>query len=775
MTHDGPVEVITAPGPTINVLVVQRDSFDIATSGSFRIGDIINGTLHNDGEHNDGAANDTVWGGQYTTKDGDVTKADGIAGPVPITAILLDAAGNEGTLDSVTTVNIDTVAEIFTISIGPGDPFAVGETISITVVSEFNATGTFQIEGVTEKIPLIQGNFPNQYTGEYTMQEGDSATGAKVIVDMTDTFGHTASQTANQTITIDTTIMLNRVVLTAPTPVETGEVPALQSGDSFDLKFTADTGIVATVAILSDDLFQSMPIDLTVLEIIEPQPDGVPVDARRYRASGTISPETQSAGEPSLSRTGEMDFVGGTGFIRLTVTDVAGNSQFEDIEIRFENTSQFQLNIPADVGLIHIPLVVTAVNNQSKEIKHLSDLYDALGGAANVNLLIFYDSPTADNAGAWRSYIGEVSKGTPLDAVIEPDMGIITFMKNPVTLNLRGVALGENGVSKINLTSGFNLIGMPLKNEELQHVSDLLSYSGLEGAITAILVADEGEFKLVARPNDDGDVPLIGGQAFIITTRADVEAEITGAPWENTSSEIASSPVPSAGITAIHQTPVLAVQGQIFTENEPEAQNIDASPAPNGFRATIYNQSTGTYVTDGCGANGIDGFFAMTFVDPFTGRAAQVGDVLEVDVNASNPQIRVRPAVDRPTRLPLRYVVSIDDVRQGRIQLPDFIAYVVPEKTALLPNYPNPFNPETWVPYQLADDSEVIITIHDVTGRLVRRLDLGYQFAQNYTNREKAAYWDGRNQYGEMVAGGLYFYTLRTQSFQATRRMVIVK
>ena len=180
-------------------------------------------------------------------------------------------------------------------------------------------------------------------------------------------------------------------------------------------------------------------------------------------------------------------------------------------------------------------------------------------------------------------------------------------------------------------------------------------------------------------------------------------------------------------------------------------------------------------MTDGCEANGIDGFFAMTFVDPFTGRAAQVGDVLEVDVNTSNPQIRVRPAVDQPTRSPLRYIVSINDVHQGRIQLPDLIAYVVPEKTALLPNYPNPFNPETWIPYQLADDSEVIITIHDVTGQLVRRLDLGYQFAQNYTNREKAAYWDGRNQYGEMVAGGLYFYTLRTQSFQATRRMVIVK
>ena len=82
-------------------------------------------------------------------------------------------------------------------------------------------------------------------------------------------------------------------------------------------------------------------------------------------------------------------------------------------------------------------------------------------------------------------------------------------------------------------------------------------------------------------------------------------------------------------------------------------------------------------------------------------------------------------------------------------------------ETHLLPNYPNPFNPETWIPYQLASAADVKLTIYDMKGELVRRLDLGYQPAGYYTDRAKAAYWDGRNESGESVASGIYFYQLR--------------
>ena len=99
----------------------------------------------------------------------------------------------------------------------------------------------------------------------------------------------------------------------------------------------------------------------------------------------------------------------------------------------------------------------------------------------------------------------------------------------------------------------------------------------------------------------------------------------------------------------------------------------------------------------------------------------------------------------------------------------------VPKQTQLLANYPNPFNPETWIPYQLAADSEVRITIYDITGMIVETLPLGHQPAGIYQSRSRAAYWNGRNHAGEPVASGVYFYTLTAGDFTATRKMLIQK
>ena len=99
----------------------------------------------------------------------------------------------------------------------------------------------------------------------------------------------------------------------------------------------------------------------------------------------------------------------------------------------------------------------------------------------------------------------------------------------------------------------------------------------------------------------------------------------------------------------------------------------------------------------------------------------------------------------------------------------------VPETTALLPNYPNPFNPETWIPYRLAESAEVTLSIYSLNGNRVRTLALGHQPAGFYESRSRAAYWDGRNATGERVASGVYFYTLTAGDFAATSKMLILK
>ena len=113
--------------------------------------------------------------------------------------------------------------------------------------------------------------------------------------------------------------------------------------------------------------------------------------------------------------------------------------------------------------------------------------------------------------------------------------------------------------------------------------------------------------------------------------------------------------------------------------------------------------------------------------------------------------------------------------QRGVLFLEQLLAALTPKETALLPNYPNPFNPETWIPYHLAHDADVVLTVYDAKGLLVRRLDLGHQPAGYYTARAKAAYWNGRNESGESVASGVYFYQLRAGDYTTVRRMVIVK
>ena len=113
--------------------------------------------------------------------------------------------------------------------------------------------------------------------------------------------------------------------------------------------------------------------------------------------------------------------------------------------------------------------------------------------------------------------------------------------------------------------------------------------------------------------------------------------------------------------------------------------------------------------------------------------------------------------------------------QQGIENLEALLASLIPQETSLQPNYPNPFNPETWIPYQLAKPAEVTLTIYDMNGGVVRLLELGHRAAGLYQSRNRAVHWDGRNQRGETVASGLYFYTLKANDFTATRKMLIRK
>ena len=114
-------------------------------------------------------------------------------------------------------------------------------------------------------------------------------------------------------------------------------------------------------------------------------------------------------------------------------------------------------------------------------------------------------------------------------------------------------------------------------------------------------------------------------------------------------------------------------------------------------------------------------------------------------------------------------------MKRGFLVLEQLLVSLTPRETKLLANYPNPFNPETWIPYRLAEDALVTLTIYDRSGQVIRTLNLGHRIAAAYESRSKAIHWDGKNGLGEPVASGIYFYNLTAGDFSATRRMVILK
>ena len=430
--------------------------------------------------------------------------------------------------------------------------------------------------------------------------------------------------------------------------------------------------------------------------------------------------------------------------------------QSRGVEVLFENlkptTLEYLLSIPAGISLIHVPLKVTEVDGVPTTIESISDLYDALGGADTVNFLMTYDSQTQE----WRSYFVPSDRGGPADARLTEDKGIIANLITPVSVRLRGGALGTNGNSTITLNQGLNLVGLPLNNSSIKRVSDLLALSGINGNVFGIFVTDGREFKVVGRTGDPGDIEITGGQAFILIAQQAAIVEISGDAWTNVAGTSAAPQVALTGIAVGNTTPVLALRGSIVNEG--------TGVSKAGFRVEVKNLSTDRALSTLTKDEGTG--YQLTVVDIETARAATIGDILKISAQSPNPFIGVQP---------LQYTVTAEDVRQSWIQLPALVAYEIPAETQLLANYPNPFNPETWIPYRLAEDAFVTLTIYDLSGQVVRTLNVGHQTAAVYESRSKAIYWDGRNNLGETVASGVYFYHLSADDFPATRKMLILK
>ena len=214
------------------------------------------------------------------------------------------------------------------------------------------------------------------------------------------------------------------------------------------------------------------------------------------------------------------------------------------------------------------------------------------------------------------------------------------------------------------------------------------------------------------------------------------------------------------------------LDGEMYLRVKPaNPADVNGDGVVNIFDLTLVAQAMGT---DGAGGDvngdGVVNVFDLVFVAGAIGGGGAAP-------SAYSPDLSIISAADVERWLAGAQGLGVGDAnfQRGIRFLEGLLAALTPKETTLLPNYPNPFNPETWIPYRLAREAEVAITIYDTKGAPVRRLALGNQAAGYYAERGKAAYWDGRNELGEAVASGIYVYQFRAGDYAASRRMAIVK
>ena len=299
----------------------------------------------------------------------------------------------------------------------------------------------------------------------------------------------------------------------------------------------------------------------------------------------------------------------------------------------------------------------------------------------------------------------------------------------------------------VTLSKGLNMLSVPLAPRRPMTAKSLVA---MTGATTAIAFDAPNQQFVAWTPGapDDG-FSIEGGQGYIVNVPETRNFAFVGAPWTDPTEETAAA-APALSTELPQEAWAFVVSG-----------NLKGKPAFDGYQVIVRNLRTNSILTTAVQGD----YFAAATADLTRRSVVQGGDTIELRVIGPNGNAESQPLTFKVT--PEHLANAVLSVRLDGIGRP--------EQNLLLQNYPNPFNPETWIPYQLSEDSAVSISIYDTTGRLVRTLSLGFQSAGFYNSQGRAAYWDGRNELGERVASGIYFYQLTTPSFQQTRRLVIVK
>ena len=399
-------------------------------------------------------------------------------------------------------------------------------------------------------------------------------------------------------------------------------------------------------------------------------------------------------------------------------------------------------------------------------------LYDKNGMPVSTTLeLMAYDAGSEENTELASDIPGPLGLDADADpegsnarvptegGVITPHPGIqgvgdvseaFAWKEPTATLTITPVSVEETPTESsfdIDLVSGLNMISVPLMPAEPYTAK---SFAGMLSATVVIkLDAAKQSFVGYSAAEEGEGFEIDGSSGYIVNTPAGGDFTFTGTAWYNQSDDAAAAP-------------------KIATTKSAWAfvvtSNLQDKEAGASYTLVAKNLRTGVITTEDVTSN--KGHVSAVWADLNRKSVIEVGDKIEIVLHDKQGTI---------VSGPFQHKVTTTDIHNAYLSVQMQVGNVRPMKTILGQNFPNPFNPETWIPYQLSRDTNVTINIYDVSGHSVRTLNLGHKSIGSYMTSSTAAYWDGKNGAGEHVSSGIYFYALQTESISATRRMVILK
>ena len=350
---------------------------------------------------------------------------------------------------------------------------------------------------------------------------------------------------------------------------------------------------------------------------------------------------------------------------------------------------------------------------------------------------------------------------TPTDTTSTPTTSNATISLSPATV--QSPAIGEKLTFSLNITAGENVAGY---QATVQFDTTALKY--VESANSDYLPA--GAFAIPATAKGNAitlAASSLAGKSNGDGTLATITFEVVAVK----ASTLTLSNVLLTDSTGGSFTP--QTENAQITEPTHLPEDVNKDGVVNIIDLTLVASNFGQTDTNAADVNGdgVVNIIDLTLVAGAFGNTAAAPEVWSRPFDSTLTKVEIEAWLREARQMNLT-----DPAFQHGIQvLEQLLARLTPKQTVLLSNYPNPFNPETWIPYQLAEPANVRISIYAADGKRVRTLEVGHQPIGVYESRSRAAYWDGRNQLGEPVASGVYFYTLTAGEFTATRKMLIRK